>query len=49
MTIAVCVTHVYSNLRYLMNSKVGRCGEFANLFALFVRAVGLRGRYGEPT
>lgn len=35
----------YNNLRYLMRSKVGRCGEFANLFALFVRAVGLRGRY----
>ncbi|KAG8803607.1 peptide-N4-(N-acetyl-beta- glucosaminyl)asparagine amidase [Serendipita sp. 399] len=31
--------------RYLMRSRVGRCGEFANLFALFIRAVGLRGRY----
>lgn len=35
----------YNDLRYLMRSRVGRCGEFANLFALFVRAVGLRGRY----
>jgi hypothetical protein len=36
-----------SNLRYLMRSRVGRCGEFAGLFALFIRAVGLRGRYGK--
>ncbi|KAG8768602.1 peptide-N4-(N-acetyl-beta- glucosaminyl)asparagine amidase [Serendipita sp. 405] len=35
----------YNDPRYLMRSRVGRCGEFANLFALFIRAVGLRGRY----
>ncbi|CCA72866.1 related to PNG1-protein with de-N-glycosylation function (N-glycanase) [Serendipita indica DSM 11827] len=33
------------DLKYLMRSRTGRCGEFANLFALFINAVGLRGRY----
>lgn len=35
----------YNNLHYLMRFKKGRCGEFANLFTLFIRAVGLRARY----
>lgn len=35
----------YNELRALMKSRIGRCGEFANLFALFLRAVGLRARY----
>jgi len=35
----------YNDLRALMKSRVGRCGEFANLFSLFLRAVGLRARY----
>lgn len=36
-----------SDLRALMKSRRGRCGEFANLFTLFLRAIGLRARYGS--
>ncbi|KAF9513603.1 hypothetical protein BS47DRAFT_1485564 [Hydnum rufescens UP504] len=35
----------YNDLAALMKSRKGRCGEFANLFTLFLRAVGLRARY----
>ncbi|KZW02866.1 hypothetical protein EXIGLDRAFT_813283 [Exidia glandulosa HHB12029] len=35
----------YNDLRVLMKSRVGRCGEFANVFTLMLRAVGLRARY----
>lgn len=35
----------YNDLRALMKSRIGRCGEFANLFTLMLRAVGLRARY----
>ncbi|KAH7102779.1 hypothetical protein BKA62DRAFT_698805 [Auriculariales sp. MPI-PUGE-AT-0066] len=35
----------YNDLKYLMKSRLGRCGEFANLFTLMLRAVGLRARY----
>jgi hypothetical protein len=34
-----------SNLPALMQSREGRCGEFANLFTLFLVAVGLDARY----
>jgi hypothetical protein len=30
----------------LMRTRVGRCGEFANLFTLFLRAMGVRAQYG---
>lgn len=29
----------------LMRTRVGRCGEFANVFTLFLRAMGLRAQY----
>jgi len=35
----------YNDPKALMISRLGRCGEFANLFCLFLRAVGLRARY----
>jgi len=35
----------YNDLRALMNSRRGRCGEFANIFTLMIRAIGLRARY----
>ncbi|KAG9005084.1 peptide-N4-(N-acetyl-beta- glucosaminyl)asparagine amidase [Tulasnella sp. JGI-2019a] len=35
----------YNDPKALMKSCLGRCGEFANLFCLFLRAVGLRARY----
>ncbi|CAE6364400.1 unnamed protein product [Rhizoctonia solani] len=35
----------YNDLKYLMRTRIGRCGEWANLYTLFLRAVGLRARY----
>ncbi|CAE6341204.1 unnamed protein product [Rhizoctonia solani] len=35
----------YNDLTYLMRTRMGRCGEWANLYTLFLRAVGLRARY----
>ncbi|KAJ1308018.1 hypothetical protein OPQ81_002089 [Rhizoctonia solani] len=35
----------YNDLKYLMRTRLGRCGEWANLYTLFLRAVGLRARY----
>lgn len=35
----------YNDLMYLMRTRMGRCGEWANLYTLFLRAVGLRARY----
>ncbi|KAF8338006.1 uncharacterized protein EI90DRAFT_3041291 [Cantharellus anzutake] len=35
----------YNSLESLMKSRKGRCGEFANLFTVFLRAIGLRARY----
>jgi len=35
----------YNDPAVLMRTRVGRCGEFANLFALFLRAMGLRAQY----
>ncbi|CAE6431862.1 unnamed protein product [Rhizoctonia solani] len=35
----------YNDLKYLMRTRMGRCGEWANLYTLFLRAVGLRARY----
>ncbi|KAF8514079.1 hypothetical protein JB92DRAFT_176389 [Gautieria morchelliformis] len=35
----------YNNPAVLMRTRVGRCGEFANLFTLFLRAMGLRAQY----
>ncbi|KAF8582669.1 hypothetical protein K439DRAFT_1350761 [Ramaria rubella] len=35
----------YNDPTVLMRTRVGRCGEFANLFTLFLRAIGLRAQY----
>jgi len=35
----------FNAVRTLLQTKQGRCGEYANLFGLFVRAVGLEARY----
>ncbi|KAL7413312.1 hypothetical protein BDY24DRAFT_362378 [Mrakia frigida] len=35
----------FNDLATLMRTRRGRCGEFSNLFTLFLRAVGLRARY----
>ncbi|KZT57911.1 hypothetical protein CALCODRAFT_495562 [Calocera cornea HHB12733] len=35
----------YNDPAMLMKTREGRCGEWANLFTLFLRAVGLRTRY----
>ncbi|KAG8923254.1 peptide-N4-(N-acetyl-beta- glucosaminyl)asparagine amidase [Tulasnella sp. 418] len=35
----------YNDPKVLMKTRIGRCGEFANLFCLFIRAIGLRARY----
>ncbi|CED82140.1 Peptide:N-glycanase [Phaffia rhodozyma] len=35
----------YNDCRMLMKTRKGRCGEFANLFTLFLRAAGFRARY----
>ncbi|KAG8736547.1 Peptide-N(4)-(N-acetyl-beta- glucosaminyl)asparagine amidase [Ceratobasidium sp. 428] len=37
----------YNDPKYLMKTRLGRCGEWANLYTLFLRAVGLRARYGQ--
>jgi len=36
----------YNDPAVLMRTRVGRCGEFANLFTLFLRALGFRAQYG---
>ncbi|QRV75473.1 transglutaminase-like protein [Ceratobasidium sp. AG-Ba] len=35
----------FNDPAYLMKSRIGRCGEWANLYTLFLRTVGLRARY----
>lgn len=35
----------YSEPRVLLKTRLGRCGEWANLFTLLLRALGLRTRY----
>ncbi|KAG9101005.1 hypothetical protein FS749_011088 [Ceratobasidium sp. UAMH 11750] len=36
----------FNDPKYLMKTRLGRCGEWANLYTLFLRTVGLRARYG---
>jgi peptide-N4-(N-acetyl-beta-glucosaminyl)asparagine amidase len=35
----------YNNPSYLLKSRLGRCGEFANAFCLICRALNLDARY----